>query len=124
MRLYKVIPDYPPVEGFSAEFYVGERLVDMIQRALLNGAPVESTHQPFYDEDDDDDVFVVDPMTDIRTDKWSMAERALLESPKGVSNSMTRDAEVSASVPEDKQSDSEPVSPVTELVSPVTGSES
>lgn len=108
MRLYRSVGT-PLRPDFEVVYYPGERLCDMIYRARMNGAPIDSTSQPFYDEDDDDDSFDVDPVTDIRTDKWSLAEIALLETPKTVSTTMTRDAEQSAAVVEDQSSDTQSV---------------
>lgn len=91
MRLFKDIgPLWPLVD--SPVVYPGERLADVLMCARMNGAPIDSSSSTFYDDDDDDDVFVVDPATDIRTDRFALAEFALMDAPRSAAAAITESA--------------------------------
>ncbi|QCS36901.1 hypothetical protein [Tortoise microvirus 22] len=101
MRLFKDIPVHKPFA--STVLYAGERLCDSLSRARLNGAPIDSSSSPFYDSDQADDDFSVDPITDIRTDRFALAESMLSEHPRSVAEQMTRSADGS-SLPDSESS--------------------
>lgn len=111
MRLYKSLPSVSDLDLPSPILYEGERLCLTLARALMNGAPIDATSQPFYDDDDviDSDDFVVDPATDIRTDRFSLAEAALFEHPRSVASSMTDSADSSVVTSPSDVSDSQSV---------------
>ncbi len=88
-----------PVE-LDPPTYPGERLSDVIVRAMEQGVSPEMGINPLvYDEDES---FEVDPNSDIRTDLFGLAEKA----EAGFTASQLqklKNAEVSASSTEDEQ---------------------
>lgn len=95
MRVYNVIPPVSCFPSLDFPLYEGEMLKVTLARALMNGAPIDSSSEVFYDDEDDvdSDDFSVDPVTDIRTDRFAVAEHSLYDSPRSTASHMTSQAE-------------------------------
>lgn len=86
---YKSVPSYSSSLHISC-IEEGIPLSRLIQRSLESGGEVESTSPLMYDTDLDDDDFTVDPMTDVRLDRFSYAESLQGVHETTIRNEMTR----------------------------------
>lgn len=75
---------------FCLPTYPCELLCTTIQRALIEGVPPDSEVSVMYD---DDESYLIDPNTDITTDRFLVAELDSQEYARSVSNAMTAAAE-------------------------------
>lgn len=95
MPKYKKMPPLYPVPDTGIVLRPGERLADKILRSTLQGVSPEMSSTLEYDSDDST-AFDVDPNSDIRTDRFALAEHMSVTHARRAAASVNSAADVSA----------------------------
>lgn len=86
----------------TTEEFIGESLEEKIRRVMSTGEPVEAVSPMYYTERKDG----VKPETDIRTDRWEIAQKAMTTINEGIREKRKERMSAVADKPEAKPSES------------------